>query len=244
MVNDKVRHIVWTCFLLCMSTATNNVVAQTLSADTAAISSTETFVNERLSMAGVAMDSGNWDRASDIYKEILSVDQHNLTALFFLAYAEHRTGRYAFARQRYQQILELAPLHYQTRLCLTLLCEEQNRLTEAYDNANIFVGMFPDSIEVYTTRAHIEIVLDMFSPAEADLSKAIEKDATDGESLLLRSKCRLLLGKYTEAGDDLATLYELGYREEEMEELLKYCNKRKKVKRTMLFPPLKSSDIR
>ena len=130
-------------------------------------------VDLRLKKASWNMQLEQYDRAKEEYDRILEQQPDNLAALFFRAYTNRQLHRNAFARLDYQHLLTLIPNHFEARLGLALLSQEEQHLPQALDEVNILVQQHPDSAIAYAARADIERDMKLMSLAEFDYSEAI-----------------------------------------------------------------------
>ena len=167
-------------------------------------------VDLRLKKASWNMQLGQYDRAKEEYDRILQQLPNNLAALFFRAYANRQLHRNAFARFDYQQLLTIIPNHFEARLGLALLHQEEQHFTQALDQMNILVQQYPDSAIAYAARADIEREMKMFSLAEYDYSEAIRLAPNNTDYLINRVDIYILLRQEEKALQDLKRLQQMG----------------------------------
>ena len=167
-------------------------------------------VDLRLKKASWNMQLGQYDRAKEEYDRILQQLPDNLAALFFRAYANRQLHRNAFARLDYQQLLTIIPNHFEARLGLALLHQEEQHFTQALDQMNILVQQYPDSAIAYAARADIEREMKMFSLAEYDYSEAIRLAPNNTDYLINRVDIYILLRQEEKALQDLKRLQQMG----------------------------------
>jgi tetratricopeptide (TPR) repeat protein len=151
-----------------------------------------------------------WDYAKETYDQVLKLDPNNLSALYYRAFVNRKLRRYRFARHDYEALLRLSPSHYEGQLGLALLCQEDNRKTEALDIINNVVNNFPDSATAWAARAGIEVENKTYETAEYDYTEALKRDSTNKDYLLARADVRIKLGRLGEARRDLDELVRLG----------------------------------
>ena len=131
-----------------------------------------------------------WQYAKDDLDKILYRQPANPAALFYRAYVNEQLRRYNFARLDYRNLLTIVPGHYEGMLGLALLNQKDKHYTEALDQINLLVQMYPDSASAYAARAGIERERGMKDLAIFDYEKAVAIAPKDKDILL-----------------DLATLY-------------------------------------
>ena len=157
----------------------------------------------RLRKAAVNIELKQWEYAIEEYGNVLRLEPRNLAALFFRAYAHTTLRHYGQARADYETFLSIAPIHLEARLGLATVCERMGRTTDAMDELNRAVQMFPDSAVVYAARALLEDKLNMREPALYDWTEAIRRDS--GNMDYVASKADLLqrMGRKKEAQREL-----------------------------------------
>ena len=168
------------------------------------------------------------------YKYIPLLIMSILTALFFRAFADEKLGKFNFARADYEQILKVVPTHFETRLCLLLLNQRDSHLTEAFDQANQLVALYPDSASVYFARAGVEKEMEMLELAEGDYVKALDIDKNNNDYLLALMETRLYMAKFDLAYADLEALIKRGLARASLQNYFDMCARRivpKKQKR-------------
>lgn len=182
-------------------------------------------VDLRLQKAALNMQLQQWEYAKDEYSEVLRMDKGNLTALRFRGYAHERMGNYNFARADYETFLKEVPDHFETLLGLALLNQKDKHFTEAMDQINRVVEMFPDNAVAYAARAGIELERGLNELAEYDFSEAIRFDEENADYWLDRAEVRISLGRKKEALADIHQAMSLGVARADVEHLLKRCRK-------------------
>ncbi len=178
--------------------------------------------------------NNEWSMARKHFTEALEKSPGNLTALFFRAFADEKMGKFNFARADYEQILKVVPTHFETRLCLLLLNQCDSHFTEAFDQANQLVALYPDSASVYFARAGVEKEMEMYELAESDYLKALDIDNNNNDYLLALMETRLYMSKFDLAYADLETLTKRGVARASLQNYFDMCARRivpKKQKR-------------
>ncbi len=191
-------------------------------------------VESMLKNGKACLMNNEWEMARKHFNEVLEKTPGNLTALFFRAFADEKLGKFNFARADYEQILKVVPTHFETRLCLLLLNQRDSHLTEAFDQANQLVALYPDSASVYFARAGVEKEMEMLELAEGDYVKALDIDKNNNDYLLALMETRLYMAKFDLAYADLELLTKRGVARKSLQNYFDMCSKRivpKKQKR-------------
>lgn len=203
------------CLLLLLTTllvtvaATAQTVQQwrdSLSVLSRQISARPQSTDLRLRKAAVNIELGQWDYAIDEYGRVLEIDDKNLSALYFRAYAYNHLRRYDMARADYERFLNIMPRHFEARLGLAMTKRNQGKQMEALDELNRLVEMYPDSSLSYAVRAGFEMEREQYELALYDWDEAISRDATNLEYKVSMYSALWALKRYDEArrlGDDL-----------------------------------------
>lgn len=152
-----------------------------------------------LRKAAVNLELEQWSYAVDEYSLILRMEPSNLAALFFRAYANEQLRRLNLSRDDYEAFLKIAPFHFEARLALALVNEKMGRKTEAFDQLNRLVEMFPDSANAYAARADYEHSQQMMETAELDWKEAVRLKPDDTSFALSLVNLLLEQGKKQEA---------------------------------------------
>lgn len=115
-----------------------------------------------------------WQYALDEYSNVLDLYPTHIGALYFRAFVNQKLHRYSFARADYEQVLRYEPDHKSALTGLILNNIEEQRLPNAYDQANHLVELYKDDAASYATRAQVEEAMGKFSLAVDDISTAID----------------------------------------------------------------------
>ncbi len=115
-----------------------------------------------------------WQYALDEYSNILDLHPTHIGALYFRAFVNQKLHRYSFARADYEQVLKYEPDHKSALTGLILTKIEEQRLQEAYDQANHLVELYKDDAASYAVRAQVEEAMGKLSLAIDDISSAID----------------------------------------------------------------------
>ncbi len=196
------------CLLLLLTTllvtvaATAQTVQQwrdSLSVLSRQISARPQSTDLRLRKAAVNIELGQWDYAIDEYGRVLEIDDKNLSALYFRAYAYNHLRRYDMARADYERFLNIMPRHFEARLGLAMTKRNQGKQMEALDELNRLVEMYPDSALSYAVRAGFEMEREQYELALYDWDEAISRDATNLEYKVSKYSALWALKRYDEA---------------------------------------------
>ena len=115
-----------------------------------------------------------WKYALDEYSNILDLYPTHIGALYFRAFVNHKLHRYTFARADYEQVLKYEPDHKSALMGLILNNVDDNKLSEAFDQANHLIELYKDDAECYALRARVEEAMGGLSLAIDDVSSAID----------------------------------------------------------------------
>ena len=153
----------------------------------------------RLKKAAVNIELGQWDYAAEEYTEVLKLDNHNLAALYYRAYANMNRRQYGLAKADYEAFLAISPLHLEARMGLATVCQRMGRTTDARDEYNRLVEMFPDSALAYAARATFETSQQSYELAAYDWDKAVSLDPLNEGYVASLADALLALGQRREA---------------------------------------------
>jgi len=167
-------------------------------------------IDLRLRKAGVNIQLEQWQYAREEYDRVLAKDSDNVAALFYRAFVNGKLQRYKFARADYESLLKIVPTHFEGRLGLVLLNQKDNHRTEALDQINKLIELYPDSAVAYAVRGGIEEELGMRELAEEDYGKAVVLEPLNTDYRLSRANTRIKLKRPKEAREDLDELVRMG----------------------------------
>ena len=102
------------------------------------------------------------------------------------------------------------PEHFEAQLGLALLNHKDKHYTEAYNQINHLVSLYPDSAIVYAARAGMEKERKMMEPAEYDYGEAIRLDPQNADYRLARAELRIEMRRFVDAREDLDELVKQG----------------------------------
>lgn len=128
----------------------------------------------RKAEANIALEQ--WNYALDEYSNILDLHPKHIGALYFRGYVNNHLKRYNFARQDYEQVLDFEPGHKGALMGLILVNVADNRVTRAFDLANLLIELYADDAKCYSLRAQVEEAMGLIDPAISDISTAIDME--------------------------------------------------------------------
>ena len=148
-------------------------------------------IDLRLKKAEANINLSQYDYAIDEYSKVLKQDERNLAALYFRAFCHTQLRHYDMARADYDAFLAIQPEHLEAHLGRAHILQLLNRRTDAADELNRCVQMFPDSADAYSARAAFETELRQYDAAIYDWDEALRLRPQDAS--LTASKADALL---------------------------------------------------
>lgn len=189
---------------------THQEVHDSLSALIAAIGRNPESTDLRLRKAALNIELGQWEYAVEEYGRVLAIDEHNLAAHYYRAYAYSRLRRLDMARSDYSAVLAIVPNHFEARLGLAHVLQQMDRRTDALDALNILVAQHPDSATAYAARAAYETTLQQYETALYDWDEAIRRRPLSADLAVSKVDLLLRLGRTDEARAELASAISRG----------------------------------
>lgn len=153
----------------------------------------------RLKKAEANINLQQWEYARDEYTAVLKKDEKNLAALYFRAFCQTQLRQYSFARADYETFLAIQPEHLEARLGLAHVLQLMGRKTDAVDELNRAVQMFPDSTDAYAARAAFETQQQQYDAALYDWDEALRLAPKNAELVVSKVDVLLRLGRKKEA---------------------------------------------
>lgn len=178
-----------------------------------------------LKQAAVNIEKQQWDYAIEKYGKVLEIDNKNLAARYFRAYAHTKLHHYDWAKSDYENVLKIVPKHLETQLGLAYVYEKMGKKRDAFDMYNRVVQQFPDSASAYAARAVYEQANNMAEVALYDWEQAISRNSSDTGYMISRVELLITLGRKDEAREALDDMQRHGVTKGE---LLKWYKKVKK----------------
>ena len=122
-------------------------------------------ISLRLLKAEANINLQQWDYAVQEYGYVLRLDEQNLAALFFRAFCHTQLRHYDLAKFDYETFLTIQPEHFEAHLGLAHTLQKMGKKTDAFDELNRIVQLFPDSADAFAARAAYETDLKQFEAA-------------------------------------------------------------------------------
>ena len=157
----------------------------------------------RFKKAEANINLQQWEYARDEYTAVLKKDEKNLAALYFRAFCQTQLRQYSFARADYEAFLAIQPEHLEARLGLAHVLQLMGRKTDAVDELNRAVQMFPDSTDAYAARAAFETQQQQYDAALYDWDEALRLAPKNAELTASKVDVLLRLGRKKEAREAL-----------------------------------------
>ena len=157
----------------------------------------------RLKKAEANINLQQYEYARDEYSAVLKKDEKNLAALYFRAFCQTQLRQYSFARADYEAFLAIQPEHLEARLGLAHVLQLLGRKTDAADELNRAVQMFPDSTDAYAARAAFETQQEQSDAALYDWDEALRLAPKNAELTASKVDVLLRLGRKKEAREAL-----------------------------------------
>lgn len=164
----------------------------------------------QLEKAAVNLQLLEWEDAIEACGKVLSKDPVNLTALYYRAYANNNLRRYRQAAADYETFLSMSPRNMEARLGLAYTYIKTGDNTDALDQLNNLVEMYPDSAVTYAARAELEKDMQMYEPALYDLDRALEHSPANSDYVESKVEILLQLGRKREAREALDSAIRAG----------------------------------
>ena len=167
-------------------------------------------IDLRLRKAEADIQLERWDYALAEYGRILRADEKNLAALYFRAYVHERQKHYDQAKVDYDAFIAIEPVHLEARLGLAHVLQKMGRKSDAMDELNRIVQMFPDSADAYAARAAYETEQQQYDVAVYDWSEAARIRPSNADYTVSKVDILLRLGRKREAREALDALVSRG----------------------------------
>jgi tetratricopeptide (TPR) repeat protein len=160
-------------------------------------------IDFRLKKAEANINLRQYDYAVDEYSQVLKLDNRNLAALYFRAFCHTQLRHYDVARADYEAFLAILPEHLEARLGLAHVLQLLNRRTDAVDELNRAVQMFPDSADAYAARAAYETQLLQYDAALYDWDEALRRKPSDAALTVSKVDVLIRIGRKKKAREAL-----------------------------------------
>jgi tetratricopeptide (TPR) repeat protein len=130
---------------------------------------------------------------------------------------------YDLAKVDYESFLLIEPQHFEARLGLAHVLQKLGRRSDAIDEYNRMVQLFPDSAEAYASRAAYETELKQYDVALYDWDEAIRRHPKNGGYYVSKADVYLRQYKNREAKDVLDAAVKQGVPRAALREWYKRC---------------------
>lgn len=157
----------------------------------------------RLKKAAVNIELNQWDYAIEEYARVLSIDPKNLAALYYRAYAHSQLKHYDQAKYDYETFLSIVPRNFDAQIGLAMVKRKMGRKTDALEELNRLVEMYPDSALSYVARAGYEAELGQYEVSLYDWDEAIKRSPLNPDFVVSKVEVLLAQKRNAEAREEL-----------------------------------------
>ena len=157
----------------------------------------------RLKKAAINIELNQWDYAIEEYGNVLSIDPKNLAALYYRAYAHTQLKHYDQAKYDYETFLSIVPRNFDAQLGLAMVKRRMGRKTDALEEMNRLVQMYPDSALAYVARAGYEAELGQYEVSLYDWDEAIKRSPLNADFVVSKVEVLLSQKRNVEAREEL-----------------------------------------
>jgi tetratricopeptide (TPR) repeat protein len=152
-----------------------------------------------LRKATANLELKQWEYAIDEYALVLQHEPRNPAALFYRAYANTHLRRFDLARNDLNDLLIMFPSHFEGRLSLAVVLQQQGHHQDALDQLNQAIEQHADSAVAYAARANLERVMKQDESALYDWQRAEELSPRDSIYVVSHVDLLLVLERREEA---------------------------------------------
>ena len=163
------------------------------------IAETQWSTDLHLRKATVNLELKQWEYAIDEYALVLQHEPRNPAALFYRAYANTHLRRFDLARNDLNDLLVMFPNHFEGRLSLAVVLQQQGHRQEALDQLNQVIEQYADSAVAYAARANLERVMKQDESALYDWQRAEQLSPRDPLYVVSHVDLLLVLERREEA---------------------------------------------
>ncbi len=157
----------------------------------------------RLKKAAINIELNQWEYAIEEYGNVLSIDPKNLAALYYRAYAHTQLKHYDQAKYDYETFLSIVPRNFDAQLGLAMVKRRMGRQTDALEEMNRLVEMYPDSALSYVARAGYEAELGQYEVSLYDWDEAIKRSPLNPDFVVSKVEVLLTQKRNAEAREEL-----------------------------------------
>ena len=152
-----------------------------------------------LRKATANLELKQWEYAIDEYALVLQHEPRNPAALFYRAYANTHLRRFDLARNDLNDLLIMFPSHFEGRLSLAVVLQQQGHHQDALDQLNQAIEQHADSAVAYAARANLERVMKQDESGLYDWQRAEELSPRDPIYVVSHVDLLLVLERREEA---------------------------------------------
>ena len=152
-----------------------------------------------LRKATANLELKQWEYAIDEYALVLQHEPRNPAALFYRAYANTHLRRFDLARNDLNDLMIMFPSHFEGRLSLAVVLQQQGHHQDALDQLNQAIEQHADSAVAYAARANLERVMKQDESALYDWQRAEELSPRDPIYVVSHVDLLLVLERREEA---------------------------------------------
>lgn len=163
------------------------------------IAETQWSTDLHLRKATANLELKQWEYAIDEYALVLQHEPRNPAALFYRAYANTHLRRFDLARNDLSDLLVMFPNHFEGRLSLAVVLQQQGHRQEALDQLNQVIEQHADSAVAYAARANLERVMKQDESALYDWQRAEQLSPHDPLYVVSHVDLLLVLERREEA---------------------------------------------
>lgn len=163
------------------------------------IAETQWSTDLHLRKATANLELKQWEYAIDEYALVLQHEPRNPAALFYRAYANTHLRRFDLARNDLNDLLAMFPNHFEGRLSLAVVLQQQGHRQEALDQLNQVIEQHADSAVAYAARANLERVMKQDESALYDWQRAEQLSPHDPLYVVSHVDLLLVLERREEA---------------------------------------------
>ncbi len=163
------------------------------------IAETQWSTDLHLRKATANLELKQWEYAIDEYALVLQHEPRNPAALFYRAYANTHLRRFDLARNDLNDLLVMFPNHFEGRLSLAVVLQQQGHRQEALDQLNQVIEQHADSAVAYAARANLERVMKQDESALYDWQRAEQLSPHDPLYVVSHVDLLLVLERREEA---------------------------------------------
>ena len=167
-------------------------------------------ISLRLLKAEANINLQQWDYAVQEYDYVLRLDEQNLAALFFRAFCHTQLRHYDLAKFDYETFLTIQPEHFEAHLGLAHTLQKMGKKTDAFDELNRIVQLFPDSADAYAARAAYETEQKQYEAAVYDWDEALRLQPGNVEYAISKVDALIRLGRRQGAREQLDAIVRRG----------------------------------